>query len=662
MILVHILIDVQGLQSASKYRGIGRSTLAMSRAIIRNANKHRVSILLNGLFSLDNIRAVRHAYQDVLPYNEIYTFSAQGPVAACNAANSERNRAAHISRDVAIAHINPDVVFVISFFEGHVDEYIVSIPDYPVKWRTVCVCHDLIPLLNPETYLADINFRQFYTNKLYEYERADAIFAISASAAEEVKKHTNIHPSRIINISSAVDPEFRVLSLTETQKINFLHRYQLPVTFMMVLAMIEPRKNIEALIEAYSQLPATLRNYCPIVLASKIRPTELAQIQQLCTRCGLTSEQVLFTGHLPDNDLIILYNLCKLFIFPSLHEGFGLPPLEAMSCGAPTISSNATSLPEVIGWPEAMFDPTSIQAMHDSILRALEDENYYQQLKKHALTQATKFSWDRTAYLALAGFEQVMNNQAVVSPQLVDAKHFTDEALRHIVAKVTLNEETDRLGIAWSLAQNAFSSQTPRLMVDATILMVRGNTITPNLTRRLIISLLAAKKSNDSIHIVYCLHNSGYRYAEINSDANLSPARAQDEPVLFAQQDVLLVAELGDRLSTRQQAELDSLIRIGTQVVFWLPNNALAAAFLASLPKAHLQDDIALYEVFLYADRIICFSSTIATELQRRKEQCANEIVRNTALKIDILEVDVMPDTSRDELREIIALLLIAAL
>lgn len=75
---MHILIDVQGLQSASRYRGVGRSTLAMSKAIIRNADAHRVSILLNGMFSLENIRKVRQTYQNVLPYSEIFTFSAQG--------------------------------------------------------------------------------------------------------------------------------------------------------------------------------------------------------------------------------------------------------------------------------------------------------------------------------------------------------------------------------------------------------------------------------------------------------------------------------------------------------------------------------------------------------------------------------------------------------
>lgn len=658
---MHILIDVQGLQSASKYRGIGRSTLAMSRAIIRNAGEHRVSILLNGMFSLDNIREVRQAYRDVLPADEIFTFSAQGPVAACDAANAERNRAAHISRDVAIAHINPDVVFVISFFEGHVDEYIVSIPEYPVKWRTVCVCHDLIPLLNPETYLADINFRQFYMHKLDEYERADAIFAISASEAEEVEKYTAIDASRVINISSAVEPEFRVLALTPAQKQDFRQRYQLPETFMMTLAMIEPRKNIEALIKAYSQLPETARNGCPLVLACKVRPAELAQIQRLSARCGLTPEQVLFTGYLPDSDLIILYNLCKLFVFPSLHEGFGLPPLEAMSCGAPTLSSNATSLAEVIGWPEAMFDPTDSQAMRDTMLRALEDEDYYQQLKNHALTQAAKFSWDRTAQLALAGFERVMNNQTVVSPPQRDARQFTTAAIERLVTGVPLDQESDRLGVAWALAQNAFSEQTPRLLVDASAMMARGDTAAAAVTRRLISTLLSTGVSNYSVRIVYCLQEGGYRFAVANEDGYLAPARAQDDPVFFARQEVLLVAEPQNRLSARQQAELDALVRVGTQVVFWLSHEELAAALLATLQAGCPTDDAGLRAMFVYADRILCPSSAIAAKLQRGKEQWSEKIALNTALQIDSLVADGVPATAGDDIQQLIARLPLAA-
>ncbi|EMW7065765.1 glycosyltransferase family 1 protein, partial [Salmonella enterica] len=152
---MHILIDVQGYQSESRFRGIGRSTLAMSRAIIQNSEGHRVSILINGMYPIDNINNVKKAYHDILADEEMFIFSAAGPTAYCNTDNHGRSKAALAARDIAIANINPDIVYVISFFEGYCDSYIVSIPVDNVPWKTVCVCHDLIPLLNSEHYLRD---------------------------------------------------------------------------------------------------------------------------------------------------------------------------------------------------------------------------------------------------------------------------------------------------------------------------------------------------------------------------------------------------------------------------------------------------------------------------------------------------------------------------
>ncbi|MCF3439936.1 glycosyltransferase, partial [Escherichia coli] len=99
-----------------------------------------------------------------------------------------------------------------------------------------------------------------------------------------------------------------------------------------------------------------------------------------------------------------LYRLCKLFIFASLHEGFGLPVLEAMSCGAPVIGSNVTSIPEVIGNPEALFDPYSVSSMRDKIAQCLTDDTFLARLKDMAQQQARNFSWDRAAVTALEAF------------------------------------------------------------------------------------------------------------------------------------------------------------------------------------------------------------------------------------------------------------------
>ena len=144
---MHILIDVQGYQSESKVRGIGRSTLAMSRAIIENAGEHRVSILINGMYPIDNINDVKMAYRDLLTDEDMFIFSAVAPTAYRHIENHGRSKAAQAARDIAIANIAPDIVYVISFFEGHSDSYTVSIPADNVPWKTVCVCHRSLDIL-----------------------------------------------------------------------------------------------------------------------------------------------------------------------------------------------------------------------------------------------------------------------------------------------------------------------------------------------------------------------------------------------------------------------------------------------------------------------------------------------------------------------------------
>ncbi|WP_268621843.1 glycosyltransferase, partial [Escherichia coli] len=148
----------------------------------------------------------------------------------------------------------------------------------------------------------------------------------------------------------------------------------------------------------------------PLVLAYKVQPEQLERILRLAESYGLSRSQLIFTGFLTDDDLIALYNLCKLFVFPSLHEGFGLPPLEAMRCGAATLGSNITSLPEVIGWEDAMFNPHDVQDIRRVMEKALTDEAFYHELKAHALAQSAKFSWANTAHLAIEGFTRLLQS------------------------------------------------------------------------------------------------------------------------------------------------------------------------------------------------------------------------------------------------------------
>ncbi|WP_413732438.1 glycosyltransferase family 4 protein [Sodalis sp. RH20] len=632
---MHILIDVQGLQTQSKFRGIGRSTLAMSRAIIRNAGENRVSILVNGIFPIDNIEETRHLYQDILPAEEIFTFSAHGPVVACHAENQWRHQTAEECRNIAIANINPDIVFVISFFEGHVDDYIVSIPDFPVKWRTICVCHDLIPYLNKEVYLADANFRGFYLERLHEYEYADAIFAISNSAADEVKRFTSIDHKRIFNISSAVEPEFCRLELDSQARARLKERYNLPDEYLLTLAMIEPRKNINALLQAFGMLSEELRDRYPLVMACKIRPYDLERTLEMVEKYGIKPNQIVFTGYLPDSDLIALYNTCKLFVFPSLHEGFGLPPLEAMSCGAATLSSNATSLPEVIGWSEAMFDPNDVNAIKAVMERALTDEDFFLALKKHALTQSGLFSWDRTAHIAWDSFAHIMNTPKMFRVFDGTPEQSTDDILNRMMSKTHHLSDTDKLGTAWAIARNNFSQHQRQLAIDVSrFLQPLTTAAAPAPLEALTASLLAGNVPGYQVRAISCNEAGYYHYANRYQAAHQGHDWGDDEPILLKKDDIVLVNVPTNGVFPLNTQQWDTLRRVGTTVYCLLQEQEIFINAADADADRQTNNRPVLSALARHTDGIICASDHQADQLRLWLKECAEEVMANPYLNV----------------------------
>ncbi|HBR1314242.1 TPA: polymannosyl GlcNAc-diphospho-ditrans,octacis-undecaprenol 2,3-alpha-mannosylpolymerase WbdA [Klebsiella quasipneumoniae subsp. quasipneumoniae] len=611
---MHILIDVQGYQSESKFRGIGRSTLAMSRAIIENAGEHRVSILINGMYPIDNINDVKMAYRDLLADEDMFIFSAVAPTAYCNIDNHGRSKAAQAARDIAIANIAPDIVYVISFFEGHGDSYTVSIPADNVPWRTVCVCHDLIPLLNKERYLGDPNFREFYMNKLAEFERADAIFAISQSAAQEVIEYTDIASDRVLNISSAVGEEFAVIDYSAERIQSLKDKYSLPDEFILTLAMIEPRKNIEALIHAYSMLPAELQQRYPMVLAYKVHPEDLERILRLAESYGLSRSQLIFTGFLTDDDLIALYNLCKLFVFPSLHEGFGLPPLEAMRCGAATLGSNITSLPEVIGWEDAMFNPHDVQDIRRVMEKALTDEAFYRELKAHALTQSAKFSWANTAHLAIDGFTRLLQSSKEAHAGQVEG---VTASRIQTMQKIDALSEVDRLGLAWAVARNGFKRHTRKLLVDISVLAKHdAKTGIQRVSRSILSELLKSGVPGYEVSAVYYTPGECYRYANQYLSSNFPGEYGADEPVLFSKDDILIATDLTAHLFPEVVTQIDSMRAAGAFACFVVHDILPLRRPEWSIEGIQREFPIWLSCLAEHADRLICVSASVAEDVK----------------------------------------------
>ncbi|WP_199543253.1 glycosyltransferase [Paraburkholderia kururiensis] len=398
-----IVLDLQGCQSASRFRGIGRYSLALVKGVLRNRGDHSVKVLLNGLYA-DGLDSLRQQLLDEVPAEDIVVFDAEGPVAEFDTGNTARARLAELARERLIQAINPDAVFLTSLFEGFVDDAVTSVGLLGDGPFTAVTLYDLIPYLNPDPCWP-AHYKNYYDLKIESLKRADLLLSISDYARLECVGALPEMDGRVVNMSSACDSMFTPGDFAAGELAALLDRFRIAQPFVMGAGNLESRKNFAQLVRAFASMPAELRKGRQVVLVGGADKERIEEIEALAAEVGLESNQLRVLGHVTDQDLLSLYRACELFVFPSLHEGFGLPPLEAMACGAVVIGSNATSIPEVIGREDAMFDPTSLSQLRDLMIKALTDESFRRSLRATALEQAKEFSWDKTAQRALRAIE-----------------------------------------------------------------------------------------------------------------------------------------------------------------------------------------------------------------------------------------------------------------
>lgn len=396
---MRIVIDLQACQSpTSRYRGIGRYSMLLAQAITRrSAGKHDVWLALNGRLS-ETIADIRNRFRDLMPPERIVTF--QLPPQPVLYTGGWQNRASEAIRERFLTNLAPDIVHVSSLFEGRNTEAVTTIGKVP----NAVTLYDLIPLLHKETYLSDEDARSWYFSKIGHLRKAQLWLAISGYSRDEAIAALDLPRDRVVNISAGVDDCFRPLAISEAEEQELRDRYGLTRPFLMHTGGFESRKNVKGLIEAFAMLPSR-RDYQLAIVCSP-NDEEREVIMAHAAKAGLCPGELVITGFVPEKDLVTLYNLCHLFVFPSLHEGFGLPVLEAMASGAPVISSNISGIPEVIGRSDALFDASRPAAIAKAVARVLADEGFRQELRSHGQRQARLFSWDESARRALEAFGQ----------------------------------------------------------------------------------------------------------------------------------------------------------------------------------------------------------------------------------------------------------------
>ncbi|MFN3630414.1 MAG: glycosyltransferase, partial [Casimicrobiaceae bacterium] len=406
---MRIVIDLQGAQAASRFRGIGRYSLSFALALAREAERdgrgHEVWLALNGAFP-ESIEPIRAAFDGLVPQSRIRVWDAPRPTTGDAPENSQRRKTAEALREAALASLQPDWVVVCSLFESHMytNEAVTSIGSIH-RLPTAVVLYDLIPLIHAETYLVHAQTADWYRDMIDHLRRADLLFGISSSSAQEAVECLGFEPERVVAIGTDADARFRPLPVKPEQRKHLARTYGITRPFMLYVGGADWRKNCERLIDAYAGLPAAVRAAHQLVFAFDLYEGGRSQLTAQARKAGLSEGEFILTGFVPDEDLLLLYNACTGFVFPSWHEGFGLPALEAMRCGKAVLASNCSSLPEVVGREDALFDPFDVADITRKLERLLTDADWRRALEAHAAEQQKQFSWARTARRAWAALE-----------------------------------------------------------------------------------------------------------------------------------------------------------------------------------------------------------------------------------------------------------------
>lgn len=258
--------------------------------------------------------------------------------------------------------------------------------------RTVTTVHDLSVLLFPDWHPP--HRVQRYAEGFREgLARTRTIVVPSESTKSDLVRVLAVPEAKIEVIPLAPRPEFTILS-TEVRE-SARSRLGLPEQFLLFVGTLEPRKNVARLLRAFARLPDTTRRRFPLLLAGGggWRNDDLKAM--LAEPPWATDARWL--GYLPDSDLVAVMNLCTAMVYPSLYEGFGLPPLEAMACGRPVITSQAGSLGEVVGTAAHVVDPTDETALADAMAAVIADPDYRRDLADRGREHLRRFDWDATA-------------------------------------------------------------------------------------------------------------------------------------------------------------------------------------------------------------------------------------------------------------------------
>lgn len=393
--MIKILFDLQPLQSnASGQRGVGRYTQNLIKNFIDIfSNEYEIHLLLNNAFP-DSVELIKNQFT-MINDDKFHLFNTNAFDTIYSVTNKDLIKAYEILKEIFISSINPDIFVSTNLQEGFSEPCISSVKCTKSNIFYITTLHDLVPFHYMDDYLSNPVVNEWYKNKIDYALKSDLILTDSVSSKDDIIKFTNAEPDKVEVVDLGFDNSGFSINDSNINERAVLKKYSINYRYFLYWGGADLHKNLSNLINAYSILPLEIQSHYKLLLIGKdiFRDEKIKkQIKTL-----KLSKNVIPLGYVPDGELYHIAKNATCFVFPSTHEGFGLPPLEAMGLGIPVIGSNNSSIGEVIHFSNALFDPFSIKSISNKMEEVVGSDTLQKKLIQQGYLRVKKYDWKVSA-------------------------------------------------------------------------------------------------------------------------------------------------------------------------------------------------------------------------------------------------------------------------
>lgn len=612
---MRIVIDMQGLQTeASKNRGVGRYTEYLVKAVLQQNDRHEIFLAMNGAFP-DSIEEIKNKFCDILPIKyfvvwQNYFYTSYTHDSGCF------QKISKLIRESLFWQLKADVVFSTNLQEGYSESAVNSVREFFLDTTYVSTLHDLVPFYMG--YVKDNPcLEKWYFEKIKYVEESDFILTVSNSSKKDILKFLKINDTKVHVVENGYNSNiFNSSQLSNANICEIRKKFTIDYDYILYAGGDDPHKNLENLIKAYAS-DYKILGEVKLVLVGKALINNKT-IRDLIRILAIESNVVLL-GYVNDNDLVSLMKCSRAFVFPSLYEGFGLPALEAMACGVPTIGSNQSSISEVIEDINALFNPNDILDIAMKIKQVLFDEDFTKKIISKAFERSKYYSWEYSA----SKFLSVVNDFPISSSMEFDIEVLIRKVSSILDYSVSDN---DLIKIVKSIDETLSFSSIPKIYVDISSVIIQDDkTGIQRVTRA--ISFILKTKYPEIVDVVYfdneldcfCLASDFMNEKIINT------GKKTDEPIYLYKGDTLLYLDLHPGLAIKQRCNNINLVKRNVNVY-----HVVYDLIPVNYPHSFNKDVVEQFRDWLssisYSSGAFCISSSVAIDLQ-------NYLRRNNLLR-----------------------------